>query len=43
MNMIDIFRTEDYRKAWQRKNNLQLVAVVAGAGLGSLTGLSDRI
>lgn len=36
------FRSEDYRKQWQRKANVQLVAVVAGATLGGIPSLIDR-
>ena len=35
-------RFEDYRKAWQRKGNLHLVAVAAGALLGGIPSLFDR-
>ena len=36
-------RTEDYRKLWMRKSNLQLVAVSLGAALGCIPSLLDRI
>ena len=36
------YRSEDYRKHWQRKANLHLVAVAAGALLGSVPSLLDR-
>ena len=40
--MQTTLRSEDYRKLWWRKSNLQLVAVVFGAALGGIPTLLDR-
>ena len=35
-------RSEDWRKAWRRKGNLQIAAICVGAFLGSFATCMDR-
>ena len=35
-------RSEDYRKLWKKKQQVQLISVFVGALIGTLPGLIDR-
>lgn len=41
-NLCGLLRAEDYQKVPQRRANLQIIAVLFGAGIGGIPSLLDR-